>query len=623
MKIYIYHQTKLLKVLVLQLEHFVIGMKKVSCEEKKHHLTDLFIQNQIYNPYSALLMAICILLKKEKFAMLEYRLDTKKMIYKDKLLSYKKSSPIMKLFMILVQELIGNEKVLKPFWNNQCLEISQSLWLPTETDYVVSDMTLLNSSWKKMELNSHYVIKATSNHTNQNLPMMSCQLSMTTQCDNSEEEDIIRTRKIKIYPNKIQRTILNKWFGTTRYLYNHVLHKHLNDNENISSFQTLRNKFVTAKNNNIPEWQLETPKEVRTETLRDLSKAYKINLTNLKNKNISHFNFSYRKKKTIQSIVIPKTAIGLNNIEEKIKEKEDKENKPNKKEEKGKKTNKKGKKTNKNKENQIESKKDKLYIYSTLLKGDIKYSKRDFNKNKKMLFKKVQTKNKDNNNFCKLEKVEYDCRITKDNNNYYLLIPFKKPIINNNDNQTICSLDPGFRTFQTLYSNNEVKSYIYKKEKINKLLIKINTLKSLRDRKEIKRSRTNKKILKNENKIRNIINDSHHKISNDIINNYDHILLPRFENQNIQRNSKNKKLNKDINIYSHYTFKEMLKYKMQLYKNKKMYHPTEEYTSKTCTNCGDINALLGSSETFKCDNCNLKINRDINGARNIYIKAFI
>ena len=38
---------------------------------------------------------------------------------------------------------------------------------------------------------------------------------------------------------------------------------------------------------------------------------------------------------------------------------------------------------------------------------------------------------------------------------------------------------------------------------------------------------------------------------------------------------------------------------------------TEEYT-KTCTRCGIIN---NNSEVFKCPNCNLEIDRDINGAR--------
>ena len=47
---------------------------------------------------------------------------------------------------------------------------------------------------------------------------------------------------------------------------------------------------------------------------------------------------------------------------------------------------------------------------------------------------------------------------------------------------------------------------------------------------------------------------------------------------------------------------------------------TEEYTSKTCTNCLKINYNLGSDKTFKCPNCSLIIDRDVNGARNILLK---
>lgn len=47
---------------------------------------------------------------------------------------------------------------------------------------------------------------------------------------------------------------------------------------------------------------------------------------------------------------------------------------------------------------------------------------------------------------------------------------------------------------------------------------------------------------------------------------------------------------------------------------------TEEYTSKTCTRCGSLNDV-GSSEVYQCSNCDLIIDRDVNGARNIFIKC--
>ena len=46
---------------------------------------------------------------------------------------------------------------------------------------------------------------------------------------------------------------------------------------------------------------------------------------------------------------------------------------------------------------------------------------------------------------------------------------------------------------------------------------------------------------------------------------------------------------------------------------------TEEYTSKTYGHCGALNNV-GSRDIFSCNKCNIIIDRDVNGARNIAIK---
>ena len=46
----------------------------------------------------------------------------------------------------------------------------------------------------------------------------------------------------------------------------------------------------------------------------------------------------------------------------------------------------------------------------------------------------------------------------------------------------------------------------------------------------------------------------------------------------------------------------------------------EYYTSKTCGNCGNIKHDLKNENTYKCLNCNIVIDRDINGARNIMLR---
>ena len=46
---------------------------------------------------------------------------------------------------------------------------------------------------------------------------------------------------------------------------------------------------------------------------------------------------------------------------------------------------------------------------------------------------------------------------------------------------------------------------------------------------------------------------------------------------------------------------------------------TEEYTSKTCTRCGGISDKYNRRRK-ECEYCKYKIDRDINGSRNILIK---
>jgi putative transposase len=46
----------------------------------------------------------------------------------------------------------------------------------------------------------------------------------------------------------------------------------------------------------------------------------------------------------------------------------------------------------------------------------------------------------------------------------------------------------------------------------------------------------------------------------------------------------------------------------------------EEYTSKTCSACGELNVALGGSREFRCQCCRGHFDRDINAARSIYMK---
>jgi transposase len=70
---------------------------------------------------------------------------------------------------------------------------------------------------------------------------------------------------------------------------------------------------------------------------------------------------------------------------------------------------------------------------------------------------------------------------------------------------------------------------------------------------------------------------------------------------------------------SHYKFRQRLEHKCQEYRCQYI-EVTEEYTSKTCCNCGEINKNLGKSKYFTCGKCKMIMDRDTNGSVNIFIK---
>ena len=71
---------------------------------------------------------------------------------------------------------------------------------------------------------------------------------------------------------------------------------------------------------------------------------------------------------------------------------------------------------------------------------------------------------------------------------------------------------------------------------------------------------------------------------------------------------------------SHGRFIQRLKFKAQEYQTK-LSIVDEYYTSKTCGNCGKLHPNLGGCRTYVCQNCKKIYDRDVNAARNIFIKA--
>ena len=178
-------------------------------------------------------------------------------------------------------------------------------------------------------------------------------------------------------------------------------------------------------------------------------------------------------------------------------------------------------------------------------------------------------------------------------------------------NKRVISLDPGLRKFLVGYDPSGKVSIIGEgaQNEIIRLLVKL-------DKENLSKQESHMLW----NRINCLVSEMHWKTINYLISNYDVILYPNFEISKMVSGKKLSYLSKLIMyMFSFYKFKSKLEWKCQKH-GKTLIIVDESYTSKTCGSCGHLNTKLGSSETFTCESCNLNIDRDYNGARNILLK---
>ena len=124
-------------------------------------------------------------------------------------------------------------------------------------------------------------------------------------------------------------------------------------------------------------------------------------------------------------------------------------------------------------------------------------------------------------------------------------------------------------------------------------------------------------------RIRHLIDECHHQLARWLCTNYEIILLPKFESSRMVLKNKRKirlKTARAMLTWSHFRFWMFLQHKAREFHICKIIECTEEYTSKTCGCCGFVKNDLRGLKTFKCDSCEVEMDRDTNGARNILLK---
>jgi putative transposase len=323
--------------------------------------------------------------------------------------------------------------------------------------------------------------------------------------ENTSQNDLLISKKIQIYPTDKQKSILNEWIFTSNYVYNKAVeytkngHPYnfqklrdilvtyetkKNNSEYIKHEETLKqlrlmkknfeknqimnyfndysfiydveeaintekicfNKKIknisSLKNENIKEWELKTPKDIRAGAVADLCNAYKVTYDKFKNGKIRYFNFDFRRKNNKkQSIVISPQISKIKN--------------------------------------------NSFHVYTSILKDDGIF----------------RIKQKLPTNF----NIENDIRLIKEDNKYFLQIPVKIEIKNKNKKQyNYCGIDPGIRTFMTTIGSNGIQEIEFRRELLKKLEKKIKKIKN--DRKPIhnRRKALRKRERKMDNRINEI-----------------------------------------------------------------------------------------------------------------------
>ena len=499
--------------------------------------------------------------------------NIKKKTLKDKSIILETNSQTMKLSKILDHPLTTTEKDFKPFWNSSLKNLSNRLWLPIMTDCQDSILNYYHGSLKNLIAPSWYstklqipILKSNCHKMSSVLSHTSLQKTMGCGLPEIEKKEIMRAKKIKLYPTVEQKTVLNHWFGARRWVYNQCLN-YINQKKQgkLPSMKELRSLFLNGKE--LSEFSNGTPFDIRDGGMIDLLKNFKSNMAKIKTKSITHFKLTFQKSKYAQSIAVRHREYGTKGMYSILKDM--KKSEP---------------------ENKV----------TPQVKHD---------------FRILKDSNGDYWICLPITKISQSERQARE-------------FSNDRDDGTI-SLDPGVRTFLVGYdgqSNNVLHFGTDASKKIRYICIRLDSLisKSVNETQR-KRVKLKKAIRHLRRKIQNMITDMHYKIANFLCENYKTVIIPEFQTQKMVSGGKlNSRVARSMMNLSHYLFRKRLLSVSEEYKNCTIEIVNEHFTSQTCGKCGERNKDLGSDKVFKCinQNCKTEIDRDANGARNILLKNY-
>jgi putative transposase len=136
-----------------------------------------------------------------------------------------------------------------------------------------------------------------------------------------------------------------------------------------------------------------------------------------------------------------------------------------------------------------------------------------------------------------LPQKKSDCRLVRNNGNYYLVVPYQATIQKTENQGRVVALDPGVRTFLTFFSEKSVGKIGHGDfSKIQRLCHHLDRLFGKISKARGGQKRRMKKAARRITiKIQNLINELHHKSAKFFVDNFDIILLPTFETSEMSK----------------------------------------------------------------------------------------
>ena len=370
---------------------------------------------------------------------------------------------------------------------------------------------------------------------------------------------MLKSIKIRIYPNAVQKEFISKQLGCCRFIYNKLLDykkTQYEQNKQSVSLSQLGKYLTNLKKQDEYLFLNDVYARCLNQTMMDLIKAY----DNFFKQHNGYPKFK-SKKDTKQSCRFPINVF----------------NRPN-------------------------------YICNKIKGNRITLIKQL----KNILFK---CSRKDEIYLNENQKYIHSVTLTKTSTNkYYLSILIDYNINQKDKLDTVIGLDLGIKDFIVDSNRNRYENKHFYKNKEQKLK-KLQRQLSKKQNGSNNRNKLKIKLAKVHEKIRNQRLNYLHQITSKIVNENQIICI---EDLNVNGMMQNHKLAKSIQELSLFEFRRQLEYKCRWYGRQLIIIDRFYPSSKTCHNCGYIYKGLRLSERdWVCPHCTSLIDRDYNASMNI------